>query len=282
MLAEDGGAAWRQLQSEPRPSLLVLDWMMPGIDGIEICRRLRCLPCERYSYILVVTSKAAKRDAILALDNGADDYITKPFDVNELRARLQVGRRIIQLQDELVRSREQLRLQATHDGLTGLLNRQSVFQALHDELARSQRAAQPVGVLMLDLDHFKGVNDAFGHTAGDGVLAEVAGRIANAVREYDKVGRYGGEEFMVVLPDCSEDLLGCIAERIRASVTTEPVKAAGLQFTVTVSVGGAVAAGDPIKDPADIIRVADAALYQAKDSGRNRCVIASAFAFSCQ
>ena len=271
-LAEDGAAAWRQLQTDHRPRLLLLDWMMPGIDGVEICRRVRALQHESYSYILVLTAKTDKQDTVFALDAGADDYITKPVDPNELRARIQVGRRILHLQDELVRSREQLRLQATHDALTGLLNRRSVIQALTDELSRADRTAKPLGVLMLDLDHFKQVNDVHGHQAGDAALVEVAGRMASVLRPYDKVGRYGGEEFLVVLPDCSEDLLGCIAERIRSRINAKPVVTPCAEIKATVSVGGVVT-GPGRNTPAALIRIADNALYRAKDFGRDCAVI---------
>ena len=275
-LAEDGAAAWRQLQSDHRPRLLLLDWMMPGMDGVEICRRVRALQHESYSYILVLTAKTDKEDTVFALDAGADDYITKPVDPNELRARIQVGRRILHLQDELVRSREQLRQQATHDALTGLLNRRYIIQSLNDELARAERTDRPVGVLMLDLDHFKQVNDVHGHQAGDAVLAEVAGRMVSVLRTYDKVGRYGGEEFLVVLPDCSEDLLGCIAERVRARVAAKPVVTADAEIAITVSVGGTVNGANPGNTAAALIRVADNALYRAKHQSRNCCVIRNA------
>jgi two-component system, cell cycle response regulator len=271
-LAQDGAAAWRQLQSDHRPRLLLLDWMMPGIDGVEICRRVRALQHESYSYILVLTTKTNKADTVFALDAGADDYITKPVDPNELRARIQVGRRILHLQDELVRSREQLRLQATHDALTGLLNRRSALQALTDELSRAERTGRPLGVLMLDLDHFKQVNDVHGHQCGDAVLAEVAGRMVSVLRTYDRVGRYGGEEFLIVLPDCSHDLLGCIAERIRVRIAAKPVITPCAEINVTVSAGGAVT-GDGRDTPAVLIRIADDALYRAKDHGRDCCVI---------
>jgi diguanylate cyclase (GGDEF)-like protein len=274
-VAEDGAAAWRHLQGDHRPQLLLLDWVMPGVDGVEICRRVRALQHEAYSYILVVTSRSEKQDAVFALEAGADDYITKPIDINEFRARVQVGRRILQLQNELVRSREQLRMQATHDALTGLLNRRCIIQALSDELSRGERAAKAIGVLMLDLDHFKQVNDVHGHLAGDAVLAEVAGRLASAVRAYDKVGRYGGEEFLVVLPDCAEDLLGCIGERIRTRVEAKPVVTASAEIGITVSVGGTVTGEGTRKNTSALIRAADEALYRAKARGRNCCMIGS-------
>ena len=255
-VAEDGAAAWRELQSENHPRLLLLDWMMPGMDGVEICRRIRALQTELYSYILVVTSKADKRDAI-----------------TELRARMQVGRRILILQDELVRSREQLRRQATLDSLTGLLNRRAVIESLTEELARSSRVDASVGVLMLDIDEFKYINDSYGHQVGDAVLAEVAGRLVSALRTYDKVGRYGGEEFLAVLPDCSAELLDSVAERIRSRIMAKRFVTASAEISVTVSVGGAISEPAHQLRADEGIRSADLALYRAKNNGRNCCVI---------
>lgn len=271
-LVEDGFAAWREIQGEHGPRLLLLDWMMPGIDGVEICRRVRAQQHELYTYILVLTSKHDKRDAIFALDAGADDYITKPFDAHELRARMQVGRRILQLQDEVLRSREQLRSQAMLDSLTGLCSRRSIFQSLSDEAARSRRTGVPLGLLMLDLDNFKTINDTHGHLAGDCVLAQVADRVVSVVRPYDHTGRYGGEEFLIVLPDCPADLLATVAERIRARIADQPVITAGGRIDVTVSIGGAIATPGSLLQPENAIRIADAALYRAKRAGRNRCV----------
>jgi len=271
-LVEDGFAAWREIQGEHGPRLLLLDWMMPGIDGVEICRRVRAQQHELYTYILVLTSKHDKRDAIFALDAGADDYITKPFDAHELRARMQVGRRILQLQDEVLRSREQLRSQAMLDSLTGLCSRRSIFQSLSDEAARSKRTGVPLGLLMLDLDNFKTINDTHGHLAGDCVLAQVADRMVSVVRPYDHTGRYGGDEFLIVLPDCPADLLATVAERIRARIADQPVITVGARIEVTVSIGGAIATPDSLLQPENAIRIADAALYRAKRAGRNRCL----------
>ena len=273
-LAEDGEAAWRELRSDHHPRLVLLDWMMPGIDGVEVCRRVRALQSETYSYIIVVTSRSGKQNAIDALDAGADDFLVKPVESNELRARVHVGSRILSLQNELLHSREQLRFQATHDALTGLLSRRTILQALHEEMARASRAAETVGVLMLDLDRFKLVNDSHGHHVGDAVLVEVAGRVAQAVRCYDKVGRYGGEEFLLVLPDCSADMLACVAERIRSRVEANPIAAGGVGIGVTVSIGGAIG-NSKLSDPVSLLRSADHCLYAAKAHGRNHCVIES-------
>ena len=274
-VVEDGAAAWREIENEHCPRLLLLDWMMPGMDGVEICRRVRALHHDLYTYILVVTSRQERQDIVVALDAGADDYVTKPVESNELRARVQVGGRILQLEHKLVYSREMLRLQATRDALTGLLNRRSVLETLQEELARSTRMATPLGLLMLDLDYFKAVNDTYGHQAGDTVLAEVAGRVSRAVRSYDKVGRFGGEEFLVVLPDCPAELLRRVAERIRARIAETPIVTETAGVNVTVSVGGAMAADAALESRA-LIRLADGALYRAKERGRNRTEFAPA------
>jgi diguanylate cyclase (GGDEF)-like protein len=281
-VVEDGAAAWRELQYEHHPRLLLLDWMMPGIDGVEICRRIRALQHELYSYILVVTSKQDKQDAITALDAGADDYIVKPINFNELRARMQVGRRVLLLQDELLRSREQLRRQATLDSLTGLLSRRAVIESLREELARSRRSGASLGVLMLDIDKFKQINDRYGHQVGDTVLAEAAGRLAAVLRTYDKVGRYGVEEFLVVLPDCPASLLASIAERIRARVLAKPFVTASAEIAVTVSVGGTISGPGRMLDSESAIRAAGFAMRSAKHKGRNCCVIAPEAILSAQ
>jgi PleD family two-component response regulator len=196
----DGETAWDILQSEHAPRLAILDWMMPGIDGVEVCRRVRTAGKEPYTYIVLLTARTESRDLVEAMDAGADDYLTKPFRNHELRVRLRAGRRILDLQEELLRAREALRLQATHDALTGLMNRSAILERLRNELSRSSRDRQPLAVLLADLDRFKLVNDKCGHLAGDAVLRESALRMKSALRRYDAVGRYGGEEFLLVLP----------------------------------------------------------------------------------
>src|SRR5499427_5968979 len=148
VIARDGNEAWQVLESVQAPRLAVLDWMMPGLDGVEICRRLRSLQREPYIYILLLTARTESQDLIEGMDAGADDYLTKPFNAHELRVRLHAGRRILDLQDALHR-------QATHDGLTGLLNRNSILERLEEELDRNQREHRPVALLIVDLDHFK-------------------------------------------------------------------------------------------------------------------------------
>src|ERR1700694_2306180 len=172
ILAADGTQAWSALQEDCPPRLAILDWMMPGLDGVEVCRRLRAANREPYIYVLLLTARTDSQDLVEGLDAGADDYLTKPFNATELRARLRAGRRIVELQEDLLMAREALRQQATHDGLTGLLNRHAMMEVLQTKLARSQRGSQPLSILMVDLDHFKRVNDEFGHLDGDAVLRE--------------------------------------------------------------------------------------------------------------
>jgi len=270
-VVEDGTGAWDILQQEHSPELLILDWMMPGIEGIELCRRIREKQRGLYQYILLVTAKDDRQDVVKGLEAGADDYLTKPFDKNELQARLRAGRRILTLQDDLIEAREQLRFRATHDGLTGIWNRTALLELLRSELERAVRTNGSTGVLMLDLDHFKKINDTYGHLVGDGVLKETVQRVDQVVRAYDFVGRYGGEEFIVVLPGCGKEQALQSAERIRAAVNSAPVRVAGSEIAVTVSIG-ATAATSEISE-AQILANADAALYRAKNDGRNRTVL---------
>ncbi len=273
---EDGARAWEILQQDDAPALLILDWMMPGIDGPELCRRLRARRNAFYPYILLVTAKDEKQDVVRGLASGADDYLTKPFDPGELRARLQVGKRILELQRKLLRAREEIRFQASHDGLTGMWNHAAILNLLGRELQRGVRARTMTGILMMDLDHFKRVNDEHGHLNGDAVLREVSDRINLAVRSYDFVGRYGGEEFLVVLPNCGPDDLRSVAERIRRSVADRPVRTETANIAITVSIGGI--ATQSASPDLELLSAADSELYAAKRNGRNRVEIGAAIA----
>ncbi|HKV82740.1 MAG TPA: diguanylate cyclase [Candidatus Sulfotelmatobacter sp.] len=273
ILAEDGNQAWKLLQQPNTPDLLILDWIMPGTDGIELCRRLRAMPQERYQYILLLSGRDQKRDVVAGLEAGADDYLTKPFDISELRARLRAGKRILMLQHELIQAREALRFQATHDDLTGLWSHGATLHLLATELQRSIRSHTHTGVLMIDLDHFKSVNDTYGHLTGDVVLRETGRRIHQVVRNYDFVGRYGGEEFMVVLSNCTPDDLRRIADRACGALSETPISTDAGDVNVTISVGGVIGSGE--MHAAELLSLADTALYEAKRSGRNRVVIGS-------
>jgi two-component system, cell cycle response regulator len=269
IVATDGTEAWSILQKERPPDLLILDWVMPGIDGMELCRRIRERQSPSYQYILVVTANDARQDVVRGLEAGADDYLTKPFDKGELRARLRVGTRILTLQEDLIRAREDLRFQATHDVLTGIWNRRAILDLLHREIERAARFHASTGVLMLDLDQFKKIKDTYGHLTGDAVLKETAQRITQVVRSYDFVGRYGGEEFLVLLPGCDKEQAEQSGERIRLAVTATPLIVGESGISVTISIGATAAIGGP---ETEVLAKADAALYQAKSAGRNRTV----------
>jgi two-component system, cell cycle response regulator len=270
LVARDGAQAWALLQEEHAPTLAVLDWMMPGLDGLEICRRVRNRPSRPYVYILLLTAKGRKEDLVEGIEGGADDYLTKPFHPDELRARLRAGRRILDLQHQLISAQEALKIQATHDPLTGLWNRAEIFEIMRREYERAERNNSPLGVVMADLDHFKQINDTQGHLAGDAILHEVASRLVRAVRPYDSVGRYGGEEFLIIMPGCSTESTLRRAERLRVSVSSEPALSGEQNILLTLSLGVAATVETNDSDYHSLVRAADAALYRAKKNGRNR------------
>jgi len=273
---ENGMDAWNVLQQEHAPQMAILDWMMPGMDGIEICRRIRTLQPNPYRYVLLLTAKGDKHDVVQGLEAGADDYLTKPFDVDVLHARVRAGKRILELQKELIQARESLRFEALHDHLTGLWNRGAVLNLLQREEQRRQRSGEALGVIMVDVDHFKAINDSYGHLVGDVVLTEVARRLTASVRGYDSVGRYGGEEFLIIVPGCDPQGLIISAERLRAVIAESPIQSSSGPIPVTLSVGlVSVGAGNlkPVEHIA-LVQAADSALYRAKAKGRNRVEIA--------
>lgn len=269
-LAEDGDAGWKKFQEGYYPIVLT-DWSMPGLSGPELCTQVRGYEGDLYTYLILITGQTEKSKVTEGLEAGADDYVTKPFDSGELLARLRTGRRILELQASMREAHRQLQELASRDGLTGVLNRRALEERLSEAYNYFQRRGNPLSIAMLDLDHFKQINDNHGHQAGDDVLKEAAARVGAAVREYDSVGRYGGEEFMVVLADTPAEEAAVIAERIRASIAERSIDTRdGGSIRATVSVGVAtVGAGFPgnIKD---VIEGADAALYRAKRGGRNR------------
>ena len=271
----DGAAAWEALQQTGAPSvsLAILDWMMPGMDGLEVCRKVRKQAAEPYIYLLLLTAKSQKVDVIAGLEAGADDYLTKPFHANELRMRLRAARRILELHEELIRVREELRERATHDSLTRLWNREAICGILQRELDRVKRADVPLGIIMADIDYFKRINDTYGHLAGDAVLREAAHCMSMVVRPYDGIGRYGGEEFLLVLPDCDEAGAVALAERVRESIEADAMVLAEGMVPITFSLG--VATSKVAQEPEALIGAADTALYRAKNNGRNRVELAT-------
>ena len=269
----DGESAWEVLQQPDAPSLAILDWMMPGMDGLEVCHEVRQMGPEPYTYVLLLTAKSQKDDIIAGLEAGADDYLTKPFDASELRMRLRAGRRILDLQTELIEARETLRKLANHDSLTGLLNRAAICDNLQNELERAEREQLPLSVILADIDFFKRINDTYGHLAGDAALRETSRRMKSVLRPYDGIGRYGGEEFLLVLTGCDNEAAGALAERIRACIESNPLALAEGTIPVTLSLG--VASTALTQDMEGLIGAADTALYRAKELGRNRVELAS-------
>lgn len=276
ILAEDGNTAWIQLTSPDAPRMALLDWMMPGQNGVDVCRELRKMRPEPYTYILLLTAKDAKESIVEGLESGADDYLTKPFHPQELRARIQVGSRLLDLEDSLVQAREAMRYKATHDALTGVWNRGTILDTLEREVVRSSREGLSLGVLIADLDHFKSVNDTYGHLTGDAVLREVTKRMLADVRSYDAVGRYGGEEFLILLPNCDPAETEEKAERLRGAVIREPIETESGRLKITVSIGGVATSSWPENTASQFLQMADSALYRAKEGGRNRTVMAGA------
>jgi two-component system, cell cycle response regulator len=272
--AVDGSEALRALEKPDYPRLVVLDWMMPGMDGIDVCRAVRKQAREPYIYIILLTARAQPEEILQGLEAGADDYVTKPFGIHELKARLRAGTRILELQEELVAAREQLRVQATHDSLTGLLNRKAILEILDRELIRAHREGTELSVIMADLDHFKHVNDTHGHAAGDAVLQEAARRMQASIRPYDAVGRYGGEEFLIVSPGCGIEGAVEQAERLCRCISSEAFQALGVSIPQTMSLGVASAPAGAIL-ATELLHLADTALYAAKNNGRNRAECSS-------
>jgi two-component system, cell cycle response regulator len=269
---ENGVDAWEALQKEDAPQLTVLDWMMPGMDGIEVCRKIRGCSQGVYRYVLLLTAKDDKQDVVAGLEAGADDYLTKPFDVDELRARVRAGKRILDLQAALIHAKDELQFAAAHDPLTGLWNRGAIIELLKREVSRRQRTRDPLGVVMADIDHFKKINDTHGHLVGDAVLQEVTKRLAEGVRPYDAVGRYGGEEFLIVFPGCNAKNLIVSAERLRRCIADQPIETSVGPISVTISLGLSSVEQDEKEtlDSETFLRNADEALYAAKARGRNR------------
>jgi diguanylate cyclase (GGDEF)-like protein len=270
LVVTDGQQAWAVLQQEDAPRLAVLDWMLPGLDGVSICKEVRKLNPNPYVYLILLTAKGLKEDVVAGLEAGADDYLTKPFDPFELRARLQTGVRIVELQASLVQAQLALREQATHDPLTGLLNRGATLDSLHSEMNRGRREKKALCVLMADVDHFKQINDTYGHLVGDEILCEVARRLRRSTRDYDTVGRFGGEEFLLVLPGCAMTQGVEQAERIRESLVSRPFIAKEHSIQITISLGVAIAEGPDQFELDTVLATADEALYRAKALGRNR------------
>jgi two-component system cell cycle response regulator len=279
--ASDGQAA---LDSVKRacPDLILLDVMMPKMDGIEVVRRLKAsrerneLP---FIPVIMQTALDSTENKVEGLDAGADDYITKPINFAELEARVNSLLRIKQLQTDLAarerdlaQMNDKLREISLTDGLTGVENRRSLEERLHDMWQHSLRLHEPIALVLCDIDKFKSVNDNYGHQAGDAVLKEFAQLLKSEAREIDRVGRYGGEEFLLILPGTVLDAAVTFAERLREKVASHTFSYTGGTLCRTMSCGVAASPHPKVKDQEGLLRAADDALYVAKETGRNRVV----------
>ncbi|HEX8395505.1 MAG TPA: diguanylate cyclase [Longimicrobium sp.] len=279
--AMNGPSALERVEEQP-PHLILLDVMMPGMDGHEVARRIKANEALPFIPIILVTALTETEDVVQGLESGADDYISKPYNFNELEARMRAMLRVKRLQDELdLKNREledaniRLKKLSITDGLTELFNHRHVHELLHDEFERARRTEEPLAVAMIDLDKFKSVNDTHGHPTGDVILYETARILRETAREIDMVGRYGGEEFIVILPNTDEEEAAAFAERVRAAVEAHVYRDGPVVVRMTTSCGVAGAAGGVASSPEELLKLADEALYQAKHGGRNRVVRAS-------
>lgn len=267
----DGRRALEQLSLPDGPRLALLDWMMPELDGPGVCLEVRKRHERPYIHMILVSSRGSKQDVVGGLEAGADDYLTKPWDPAELTARLRVGQRILQLEDRLVEARETMRFKATHDSLTSLLNRGTIIDLLVRELARAKREKGGTVVMLGDVDQFKSVNDTYGHAVGDEVLREIARRLLASVRSYDFAGRYGGEEFLIVLNNCDANHAMARAEEVREWIAKHPIQTMRGPLSITMSLGVLASANWEPQLAEALLCEVDVALYRAKAEGRN-CV----------
>src|SRR5688572_4184871 len=270
--ASTGEAALAAVATQS-PDLILLDVMLPDIDGHEIARRIKGNAAIPFIPIILVTARDSTQDKVAGLEAGADDYLTKPINFPELEARVRSMLRIKRLQDELEEKNRELARVSISDGLTGLFNHRHIHSLLQDEFERADRTGERLTVAMFDLDRFKSVNDNYGHQAGDRVLEQFADILRATAREIDRLGRYGGEEFMALLPDTGIEDGVVFVERVRREVARHPFTIGRDQsISMTTSCGVATYPHDLINDPETLVRLADEALYAAKAAGRNRVV----------
>jgi len=271
--AENGREALEIFNGKFFPIILT-DWLMPEMNGIELCKTIRESSTERYVFIILLTAKDSKDDIVLGLEAGADDYLTKPINNAELMARLNTGKRILELESSLKEANEEIKLLSITDPLTGCYNRGYLIQKLPQEIRRARRYQHPLSIIFCDIDHFKAVNDIHGHQIGDQVLKEFATCIKESFRyDVDWLTRYGGEEFLIVLPETDIKGASCLAERLRGTIYQKEINVDGKPIHITASFG---VSGFVPKTPEDrissdaMLKQADKYLYQSKQEGRNR------------
>jgi two-component system, cell cycle response regulator len=272
--AANGREALRYFDDRFFP-IVITDWMMPEIDGPQLCRMIRQKKTESYVFIILITARDSKTDIVSGLQSGADDYLTKPIHPAELVARINTGIRILNLEQSLKKANDEIRLLSITDPLTGCYNRTYLGERFAQELERAQRYRHPLSVIVTDIDHFKKINDTYGHRAGDDVLVSFARCMTGQVRKkIDWVVRFGGEEFLIVLPETGCEGVTALAERLRAAVSANTVAFEHASLQVTASFGGACARFDLLDFSItmdELINKADEQLYHSKKQGRN-CV----------
>ena len=276
--AKDGGEAWEIFQKEKEKiNIALVDWMMPRLNGLQLCKKIKATKSQGYTYIIFLTGKVDIDDVVEGLESGADDYVTKPFNKRELISRIDVGKRFIQLHQKLREANHKLHILSVTDGLTRILNRRALLERLEEELHRASRENAFFCLIMLDIDHFKRVNDVYGHQAGDKVLVEVVNRVKSELRPYDIIGRYGGEEFLVGIFGADKEIGSNKAEDFRKCIDEKEFKYSDKKLKITISLGMACQKiGDTRnKIPQlldDLTKKADDALYRAKETGRNKVI----------
>jgi two-component system cell cycle response regulator len=263
----DAESALPLISQQDVPLVLLIDWELPGMSGLELLNRVRSERRKHYVYAIVLSARTEKTDIVTALTAGADDYLPKPFNDQELQARIRVAFRTLNLHEDLVRANEQLEILASQDPLTGLFNRRSLMAAFQREVQRARRVHSPIAVVMCDVDHFKEVNDSLGHAAGDQVLRAIARALKTTSRGSDIVARTGGDEFVIVLPDSNGQGAVVFVERTQHYLH-EDKELRSLSVNITMSFG--IAEMDPYVSEEEALCSADAALYAAKREGRNQ------------
>jgi two-component system chemotaxis response regulator CheY len=263
-VASDGVEAWEIINNENPPNLVISDWMMPRMDGLTLCRKIRSMEKSGYIYFIILTAKGEKEDVIHGLEAGADDFLTKPFNREELKYRTQIGERIIALERRILEL-------ANTDALTGVLNRRAFLERMEQETARSQRNKTSFSFIITDIDHFKKINDTHGHQAGDIVLEQFSKTLSKFMRPYDFIGRYGGEEFMICLSGVDETEAGSAAERMRKHTEEIEIMLPDGSHTIRITASFGKSSYKPESGESidSVIKRADNALYQAKNEGRN-------------
>ena len=265
-----GSEAWDILNSGSAPQIAILDWMMPGMEGVEVCRKVRQRESGTgyYTYMMMLTDKTDREDLITGMESGADDYIFKPFEPRELSVRIRAGQRIIELQNQFRGAKDKNFVLSDMDSLTGVLNRRAVCEVLEKELLRSGREKTPLGIIMIDIDFLKKLNDRYGYNVGDAALKALAKRIQAELRPYDTFGRYGDDEFLILLPGAFTYEGLAVAARIRGDVHSTPLDETPSEMPVTASFG--VTEFDFKENSDALIAKANSALSKAKSNGRDR------------